>query len=434
VASGVRRRNRQHKHIGFVSTRFSGTDGVSLETKKWTDVLEAQGHICYYFAGQLDWPPERSMLVEEAHFTHPDIRDIYMRSFGVRLRKPEATTRVHEIKEHIKTKLYEFLETFDLDILILENCVTIPLNIPLGVAITELLAETGRPAIAHHHDFFWERQRFLVNAVWDYLNMAFPPHIPTLQHVVINSSAANQLALRTGVSSVLIPNVMDFDHPPPPPDEYAADVRQAFGIEDDELFILQPTRVVKRKGIETSIEMVRRLGMKAKLVISHAAEDEGHGYQDRVREYSALFDVNTLFVSGTIGQNRSTTEDGRKVYTIWDVYPQADFVTYPSTFEGFGNAFLEAVYFRKPIAVNIYSVYATDIKPKGFKVVELDDYVTDSSIRLTRQILTNPKMAKELVNHNYALGKRYYSYRMLRKKLGILFSNAFGTEQVLPGQ
>ena len=31
-------------HIGFVSTRFSGTDGVSLETEKWADVLENMGH------------------------------------------------------------------------------------------------------------------------------------------------------------------------------------------------------------------------------------------------------------------------------------------------------------------------------------------------------------------------------------------------------
>jgi hypothetical protein len=33
--------------IGFVGTRFSGTDGVSLETQKWASVLEAQGHACF---------------------------------------------------------------------------------------------------------------------------------------------------------------------------------------------------------------------------------------------------------------------------------------------------------------------------------------------------------------------------------------------------
>ncbi len=427
-----RRARKKSKNLGAISTRFAGTDGVSLEMGKWAHVLEQMGHTCFYFGGELDTPPERSMLVEEAHFTHPEIREIYTYCFDTRIRKPEVTNSIHEVKQYLKEKVYEFIKTFDIDLLILQNVLTIPLNIPLGIALTEVLAETAIPAIAHHHDFFWERKRFLVNAVWDYLNMAFPPHLPNIHHVVINSSAANQLALRTGVSSMLIPNVMDFDNPPPPPDGYSADVRESFGIEEDELLILQPTRVVKRKGIETSIELVRRLGKKAKLVVSHAADDEGHGYQERVREYSALFDVNTLFVSAAIGEKRGTTEDGKKIYTIWDVYPHADLVTYPSTFEGFGNAFLETLYFKRPIAVNIYSVYASDIKPKGFKVIELDDYITDSSLRLTRQILANPGLTEELVEHNYDLGKKHYSYGILRKKLNILLSESFGADRPLP--
>jgi hypothetical protein len=39
------------KNIGFVSTRFAGNDGVSLEAAKWAEVLEASGHRCYWFAG-----------------------------------------------------------------------------------------------------------------------------------------------------------------------------------------------------------------------------------------------------------------------------------------------------------------------------------------------------------------------------------------------
>lgn len=419
------RKGRNGKNIGIVSTRLAGADGVSLETSKWVHVLEEMGHSCFFLGGELDWPAEHSMQVDEAHFKHPDIQDVYSGCFEVSVRKPDTTRKIYHLKELLKGRIYQFIKGFNIDLLLPENAVTIPLNIPLGVAITEVIAETRMPAIAHHHDFFWERKRFLVNSAWDYLNMAFPPHLPSVQHVVINSSGANQLALRTGISSTLIPNVMDFDNPPSPPDEYAADVRRAFGIAQDELFILQPTRVVKRKGIESAIELVRRLGKKAKLVISHASGDEGHLYERRVREYSALFDVNTLFVSETIGEKREV-RNGRKIYTIWDVYPHADFVTYPSTFEGFGNAFLETIYFRKPMAVNMYSVYAIDIKPKGFKLVELDDFVTENCVRLTLQILSDPNLQKELVEHNYTLGARYYSYTLLRKQLNMLISFFFG--------
>jgi len=60
------------------------------------------------------------------------------------------------------------------------------MHIPLGVAVTEFLLETRMPAIAYHHDFHWERRRFQISAVEDYLVMTFPPRIPRLHHVVIN--------------------------------------------------------------------------------------------------------------------------------------------------------------------------------------------------------------------------------------------------------
>ena len=127
------------------------------------------------------------------------------------------TRRVNELKEHIKTELYKFARRFEVEILVIENAVTIPLNLPLGLAITEFIAETGYPTIAHHHDFHWERQRFQVNCVGDYLAAAFPPTLPSIRHVVINSLQAQQIASRYGVTSRVIPNVMDFDSPPPAP-------------------------------------------------------------------------------------------------------------------------------------------------------------------------------------------------------------------------
>ncbi|MFC1859351.1 glycosyltransferase [Thermodesulfobacteriota bacterium] len=408
-----------HK-VGFVGTRFAGTDGVSLETAKWADVFESAGFECFYFAGEIDRPAERSYTVPEAHFMHPEIRKIFSKGFGVTKRSRKLTEKIHETKIIIKNKLYAFIKKFGIDMLVPENALTIPLNLPLGVAITQVISETGIPTIAHHHDFFWERQNFLTNAVWEYLNMAFPPHLSSIHHAVINSSADHQLSLRTGISAHIVPNVMDFENPPLPPDDYAADVREALGVEDDELLILQPTRVVKRKGIEHAIELVARLELKAKLVISHASGDEGYDYEKRVREYSKLMRVDTIFVSDIIGEERGATKDGKKIYTLNDIYPHADLITYPSNFEGFGNAFLEAVYFRKPIVVNNYSIYNMDIKPKGFEVVEIDGYVSEKAVRQTKKVLENPKLCQQMVEKNYEIATRFFSYAVLRRKLSNL--------------
>jgi glycosyltransferase involved in cell wall biosynthesis len=417
---------RGHIRIGFVSTRFGGNDGVSLETRKWVEVLERHGHSCFFMAGECDWPAERSHVVELAHFEHPEVLSITQTGFSAQRRSRDLTSRIHQIKDLLKNELYAFTQRFEIDLLLVENALAIPMNLPLGVALTEFIAETGYPTVAHHHDFFWERKRFLANCVWDFLNMAFPPHLPTIHHVVINSSGSNQLSLRTGISSTLIPNVMDFANPPQPTDAYTKQLKGDMGVDEGEYFFLQPTRVVPRKGIEHAIELIRELGEPAHLVVSHASGDEGDDYEQRLKRFASMMGVPVSFVANRIQEHRGQLPDGRKIYTLWDVYPHADLVTYPSTIEGFGNAFLEAIYFRKPLLVNNYSIFAYDIKPKGFNVIEFDGYITPETTERVCEVLENTNLMDEMTEQNYQLARRYYSYEVLDRQLEALLSQAFG--------
>ncbi len=271
--------------IGFVGTRFSGTDGVSLESAKWAQVLWDHRHVSYWYRGLSDRDEETSMVVPHAYFGHPDIEWINRRAFGTRTRTPDVTQRIYALADYLKGTLYEFTRRFDLDLLIVQNALCIPMNIPLGVALTHFISETGFPTIAHHHDFYWERDRFSVSAVTDLLWMSFPPALPQIQNVTINSFAQEDLAHRRGVSSMLVPNVLDFENEPEEVDDYALDFRRDVGLAEDDIMFLQPTRVVPRKGIEHAIALVAALrNDKCKLVISHASGDEGHEYLVALQE------------------------------------------------------------------------------------------------------------------------------------------------------
>ena len=439
---------QEARRIGFVSTRFAGTDGVSLETAKWATILERLGHTCFYFAGECDRSPERSHVVPLAFYRHPEIQAINELAFlaspstdlppgalasdGAAPRRwPNArpaglTDRIHALRADLKQELRAFVAQFDIDLLIIENASTIPLNLPLGLAISELIAETGIPAIAHHHDFHWERQRFLVNSVPDILAAAFPPSHASIRHVVINSVQAREVASRHGLTTRVIPNVMEFELPPPAPATDPAHIRADLGIGPGELLVLQPTRVIPRKGIEHAIEFTRRLGRPARLVISHASGDEGPEYGQRLREYAELLGVDVRFESEIIGDRRGLTPDGRQVHTLADVYPAADFVTYPSAFEGFGNAFLEAVYHRRPILVNNYSTYEVDIRPRGFRVVWLDGFIRDEALVQARRLLDDPAEAAAWADRNYALAARHFSFTVLGRHLEDLLLDCFG--------
>jgi glycosyltransferase involved in cell wall biosynthesis len=404
--------------IGFVSTRVAGTDGVSFEAGKWARLFEETGAKCFWFAGQLETPPECGHLAPEAFFNHPEVLEIQAGLFGVTERSPQITARVEAMSARLQAELQQFIARFEIDLLVVQNALAIPMHVPLGLAIARVIEETAIPTIAHHHDFVWERERFSMNAAADYLDAAFPPRLPGMAHVVINSMQSRALAERFGIDATIIPNVLDFDVPPPKPDEYARGFRNDIGVADNETLILQPTRIIARKGIEHSIELTLRLAdIGAVLVLSHPAGDEGLDYLHEVETGIAKAGIRAIFLSGRIGQKRGVTADGRKIYTLADVYPHADLVTYPSSWEGFGNALLEAVYFGRPVLVNAYPVYQSDIAPTGLRVVEMNGAVTDEVVENVRHVLSNPAVQTDWMRENLAIGQKFFSTALAREKL-----------------
>ena len=417
------------KNIGFVSTRFAGTDGVSLEAAKWAEVLQEAGHRCFWFAGELDKPEDVSELVPEAHFQTDRNQQIIEAVFGHKARLPAITDLIHEMRHFLRGRLHAFIRRFDLDMLIVQNALTIPMQIPLGLALSEVIAETLIPTIAHHHDFYWERVRFALNAVGDYLRMAFPPRLNNIEHVVINSSAQEELAHRKGLSSVIIPNVLDFAHPPNAHLTPSDELRAGIGLSEDDIMILQPTRVVQRKGIEHAIELVKELGdPRCKLVISHAAGDEGLEYAEWLKEDARKMGVDLRFLEAPERDPTHPEHDVFRHLSLWDIYPHADFITYPSLYEGFGNAFLEAIYFKKPLLINRYAIFVKDIEPQGFDLVVMDGYLTRRNVEAVREVLGSSSRRERMVAHNYQVAARRYSYGILRERLGSLMVNFFGIE------
>ena len=96
--------------------------------------------------------------------------------------------------------------------------------------------------------------------------------------------------------------------------------------------------------------------------------------------------------------------------------------------EGFGNAFLEAVYHRKPIFVNNYSIYASDIRPKGFRTILMDEYISDRVLGEARRFLGDADYRQWAIEHNYTVARKHYSYRVLESSLSHIMMSFFGLD------
>ncbi len=412
--------------IGFISTRFLEGDSVTAETEKWVGMLNGMGHECFFFAGECDRDPDRSMIVPEAGRDHKDIVNLRRLLFDEYKRTTKISGLVHALRFHLKQNLYQFIRTFDINLLIIENALSLPHNIPLGLALTETIAETSIPAIVHHYDFPWHRSRFTVTSAQDYLRSAFPPALNTMYHVVTNSLVARELALRTGAPSRIIPYVMDFDNPPSVNEEDVKGLLLDLGIEDGQTVVLQPTSIAARKRIELSIDLTERIADNAVLLITKPPAELEIDYKNRLKEYADTIGVDVIFGSERIHYTRSTNETGERIYSIGDAYRIADIVSYPTTIEGFGHAFLEGIYYKRLMLVSRQPLYKLDLQPRGFQVLSIDHFIDDATVTRARTLLSNTHERQAMADHNYEIGRLHYSYHSLVSYLSALLDEILG--------
>ncbi|MCD4710603.1 MAG: glycosyltransferase family 4 protein [Bacteroidales bacterium] len=417
-------------NIGIIIGRIGGVDGVALETEKWIDVLKIMGHRVFTLSGQFQerpMDPATETLVPEMSFFSPESFWSQKKAFFY----PE--TNREELIEHLNLyskviykKIMHWIEERKIELIISENASALPSHLEMGMAINKAVHKTGIPTITHDHDFAWERgDRYLSphREINDFISEVFPLRAPNSVHAVINTHAVNTLKERFGRIAINVPNVMDFDQPFGLKNQKNENLAQHMGFEKTDLFLFQITRIVKRKGIESAIRLVHELDdKKIKLIITgNYADDAGSAYYNELvnQIHELKLGEQVSFAYHLFHNKGLSNRNGDVRFSLSDAYATATACTYFSTYEGFGNAFVEAVLAKRPIFVNNYEpVYLPDIGSKGFKAIMIENgELTGEAVSAMAEIIYNPSLAVEISDYNYELGKKHFSYDTLREKL-----------------
>ena len=443
-----------NKHnIGIFHYIANFTDGVSLEMNKWRQIFEEMGHTVHYCAGKFGAAEETT--IAEMHHHAPAIKTLTSNTFTeLRDFSPdEYQAALYRWVDILEEKISQFIQKKEITLIVSQNIWCVAANPAAAIALERVRQAFDLPALAHNHDFYWERidgvaltNKYAVELADRYLH----PRDPKIKHAVINRLGQRQLHLRKGVSSTVIPNVFDFDAPDWEIDNYNRDFRERIGVDQHDLLILQATRIVPRKGIELAIEFVKALDSQARrsqlqnrglyngkafsdqsqivFVLAGYARDDVEGrYKPRLIQKAKDLGVKALFIEDLIDERRDT-RDGQKIYSLWDTYAHADFVTYPSLWEGWGNQLLEAMRAKLPIMLFEYPVYKADIKNKGLRTVSLGDQLAgydqnglalinpktiETAADQAVELLTNCEYRNEIVEHNFNVGKKHFSMNAL---------------------
>ncbi len=442
-------------NIGFIQHRLGRTDGVSLEVDKFRSILERMGHTVHYLAGNDDVPG--GQFIPELFPFHPVTQRILQNATRKLVDYATPADLLAEVREHasrIKPGMLRFLRDNQLDLIFPNNLQSVGYNLPGMLALHEVIRETGIRAVCHSHDFWWEDSGEVYPTcpeVVAFYEEHAPPVEPNVRHLVINRLAQAQLRARKGVEARVVPNVFDFKQPTWTRDAYNADFRASIGLGENDLFFLQATRILDRKGVELAIDVIaelnlphnrarlearplydgRRFGPGDRIVLVCAGYVEGIGlsgsYHQNLVDKAAAMGVEVVWCADRVKHSRGRDDQG-KLYSLWDAYVGADFVTYPSVWEGWGNQLIEAVFARLPVLLFEYPVYVSDLRLAEFDVVSLGTETAGADERgLVRVapdvlraaadqvivLLQDGARRRKAVEHNAEQARKLYSYEAL---------------------
>lgn len=354
------------QRVAFVSFRFGATDGVSVVARTWMDALSAMGaDVLTVTGGPTEATPYPSRVVP-----------------GLGLDDELDAGQIEPV-------LVDALA--DVDLAVVENLLTIPMNLAASRATARVLA--GRPALVHHHDPPWHRERFAHIT-------ELPATDPAWRHVAINDLLAAELAER-GIDATVIHNA--FPEPPQRTDEERAElramVRTKVGLRDDEVVVAHPVRAIERKNLPAAIALTEALD--ATYWLLGPAEE---GYQDELDRLLA----------------------GARCHVVHHPWPEsegiylaADHITFPSTWEGFGNPPLEASLHRRTVSVGDYPV-ADELRGFGF------DWFSPTDVTGIRDALAHPDTPQAVarLDRNQRIARESFSLEHMATRLAELLGEA----------
>ena len=346
--------------IAMISFRLGGTDGVSIVANHWARILTDHGWDVITVAGE--GPVDRIVSGLEIDAAEPPLSS--------------------EVEAALD----------DADLVIVENLLSIPMNLPASAVVANVLR--GRPALIHHHDPPWHRDRFAHIT-------ELPVDDPAWKHVTINMLTAQQYADR-GFETHTLYNPFDVDEPPGRRQWERDRIFAEAGVDaENALLISHPVRAIERKNVPEALNICTSVAANTdRPVVYWLPGPAEEGYADTLAK---LLDSTTIPVVRLPPTSMA------------DLYAASDLVVFPSTWEGFGNVPVEASIHHRPVVVGDYAV-ADELSRLGFR------WFHSTNQAAITQAVSDPSAYAEEAAHNHAVASEFLSVKVVGDQMKSLFT------------
>ena len=475
--------NISQLNIGVIHSLIGKNDGVSIVIDQ--SVLAMVKYLkiplgnIYFLAAHSS--PRYNTHIDEVFWHKSELHQKIIRYFCEE--PPDSIEQeILDGANHAKKVIRDFVKHNNIDLLIAHN-ISHPYNFVTALGLNFYIDERRQKGylnprlVTWWHDSFYERSKFhapnpLMQRYLRYLPGTYADGLIFINHnqVKLGKKYYHTYAKDRKYAdffryhSAVIPNTCEINWAWkkqnwnsdtlifPPPDSYNQSFFHDIGLLEqlehnnftlnDAVILLQHTRVVPRKKIETAIDLAYALSKKfgqkkcVVLIVSGHSGDEQQQYKDFLIQYQqeksmALPDANVIFIFGEnrILSHRDIIVD-HKYYKFSEI-PAAvaaagGMGTYFSDVEGYGNNLLEMVAAGLPVILNRYEIYRKEIEPLGFNLPYVDQGIlSDDVVDAAFKVLTDRKARNQMVQHNLKVLEKKLNPQIMTRKIHSLVENIF---------
>ncbi|HZK08412.1 MAG TPA: hypothetical protein VFC92_09445 [Bacteroidales bacterium] len=477
--------NVHHLNIGILHSLIGKNDGVSIVIDQTVNAMVNDmgirlGNI-YFLAAHIS--PRFNAETDDIFWHKNKIHKKIIKYFAAKPPKGLAEL-IHSEAMYAKEVIARFVEKHQIDLLIAHNTAH-PYNFITAVGLGYYLEELRGKGIIWPNVMVWWHDSYFERDIFSNPNPVIEKFLKYLPGTEIDGIAfINKSQIELGKRwfstynaprlesffkqrAVVIPNTSDItweweDKPwdsdqliHPPVDNYNNSFFEDVGLKEelskrkmtmqDAVILLQHTRVVPRKRIETAIDMAFELEKKylnhgikkcVTVLVSGHSGDEQFEYKKYLKIYfneklahHPHSNVVLIFGESHILSHRDIIVD-KKYYKFAEIPAIVASVggvgTFFSEVEGFGNNLLEMISFGLPVAINRYKVYREEIEHLGFRLPAINnDELTDVVVEETFRLLTDISYRNQMILHNLKVLNEKLGHAIISDKLTPLIINMF---------
>ncbi len=474
--------NLSHLNIGILHSLVGKNDGVSIVIDQSVEAMVKNMNIplgnIFFLAAHSS--PRFNAETDEIFWHKNEINKKIVRHFCDNPPR-HLENLIEKCAAYAADRIEKFIEKNNIDILIAHN-ISHPYNFITAVGLGRYLEKRRGSGMAWPkvmvwwHDSYFERPAFANpnDLVRKYLRYLPGTEIDGIVFINNEQQAIAERYYRNFELpkpsffehyTAIIPNTCDIpwnwhdsdveDRPIiPPVDAYNHEFFRDIGLArqlkaknysiKNTIMLLQHTRVVPRKKIETAIDLAFRLAAKSTpsrpvaLIISGHSGDEQTDYKNFLKRYylqqctrqpEGQAEVFLCFAENRVLAYRDVIVD-RKFYSFDEVpgiiAAHGGIGVFFSEIEGFGNNLLEMIAGALPVVVNRYPVFNDEIAPLGFDIPGIDDgKLTDNLVDVAWDLLNDQEKRNAHIRHNMGVLEMRLNHGVMAEKLRNLFENIF---------